>query len=506
MELPLAPLFPLFFSIFFLFFLLRRKAQGGKNLPPSPWRLPIIGNLHQLSSNPQHTLIRLSQKYGGLMFLQLGSVPTLVVSSSEALKSIFKTHDVAFSNRAVFQAIKKVAFGSLTVSFAPYGETWRQGRKLCVLHLLCSKRVRALRGVREQEVSNLVAAVRKLSPLVDLSSMVFALSSNVACRAVFGEKHSGGEGVYEGSRSWLHGIVKEAQDLAVAFCFEDFFKGMGWVDFLSGQRKRVEKTAEKLNAFFQRVIEEHQERVKQEEDEEEVAEDFVEVLLRELKNAPNGGFLESMDNVKAIMGDLFFASSETTSATIIWAMTELIRNPTIMRKSQRELRDAFGYKNKIQETDLEQLEYLKFVIKETLRLHPPVPLLLPRETIEPCRIQDYDIPAKTRVLVNTLAIAKDPKVWDSPERFWPERFRGRSGMDLKGGPEFDFVPFGVGRRSCPGTEFAAVVVELVLANLLHCFEWELPDGVKPEEVDIEEAAGLAVHKKVPLRLVAKPKV
>ncbi|KAG0479796.1 hypothetical protein HPP92_010654 [Vanilla planifolia] len=506
MELPLASLFPLFFCVFFPFlFLLIRKPQGRKNLPPSPWRLPIIGNLHQMSSNPHHCLLRLSQKYGPLMLLQLGSFPTLIVSSSDAMKSIFKNNDLAFSGRPVFQAAKKLSYGNYNVTFSPYGEHWRQARKLCVLQLLCSKRVRDLCGLREKEVSNLVDAVRKSAPLVDLSKMAFALSSNVSCRAFFGEKHGGGEGAYEGNTNRLHEVAKEAGDVVVAFCFADFFKGMGWVDSLSGQRKRVERIFEKLNAFYERVIAEHQERMKQEGDEEEVADDLVEVLLREHRKAPNGGFLGSVNQVKAIMGDMFFAATDTSSTTIIWAMTELLRNPIALSKSQQELRDAFGVKKKIHETDLKQLEYLKLVIKDTLRVHSP-PLLVPRETLEPCRIQGYDIPAKTRVLVNALAIAKDPKAWVNPERFWPERFLDRGDVDLKGGPEFDFVPFGVGRRSCPGAEFAAVFVELVLANLLHCFEWELPDGLKAEDVDMEETAGIVTHKKVPLRLLAKPKL
>lgn len=201
--------------------------------------------------------------------------------------------------------------------------------------------------------------------------------------------------------------------------------------------------------------------------------------------------------------DLFIAGTDTSSATIVWTMTELIRNPTVMNKVQEELQTVIGDKTRVQESDLKQLAYMKLVIKEALRMHPPAPLLVLRETIEPCSIKGYTIPSKTRVCINAQAISMDPAIWKGPAKFWPERFLDND-IDFRG-QDFSLIPFGSGRRVCPGIKFAVVQIELALANLLHCFDWKLPEGMEIEDLDMEEAIGITMHKKVPLCLVPKHK-
>jgi cytochrome P450 family 71 subfamily A len=198
---------------------------------------------------------------------------------------------------------------------------------------------------------------------------------------------------------------------------------------------------------------------------------------------------------------LFVAGTDTSAATLTWAMTEIMRNPDILTKAQDEVRKLAGNKGKVEEDDIQHLSYLKLVIKETMRLHAPTPLLLPRETIETCIIQGHTIPLKTRLLINASAISLDPSTWENPEVFWPERFVGKD-VDFRG-QHFSLVPFGVGRRSCPGINFALPVVELVLANLLYCFDWELPAGTMKDEIDMEEDIGFTVHKKNPLLLLPR---
>lgn len=182
-------------------------------------------------------------------------------------------------------------------------------------------------------------------------------------------------------------------------------------------------------------------------------------------------------------------------------MAKLIRNPRVLRKAQNEVRGAVKKKGKVEESDLSELKYLTSVIKEGFRLHPPVPLLIPRETTESCTIEGYEIPAKTMVFVHAKMIGKDPKCWENPNEFFPERFLDSS-IDYKGN-HFEFLPFGAGRRGCPGMNFGLQLVELVLANLLYHYDWELPDGVRGEDLDMEEAAGLTIQKKVPLCLAAR---
>lgn len=202
---------------------------------------------------------------------------------------------------------------------------------------------------------------------------------------------------------------------------------------------------------------------------------------------------------------MFIAGSDTSAATLVWIMSELMKNPTIMKKAQDEVRQIVKDKQRVEESDLPKFNYLKLVIKETLRLHPPVPLLVPRETTATCTIiGGYEIPAKTRVIINAKAIAMDPNVWHNPgpNVFEPERFLNSS-IDYKG-HDFELIPFGVGRRGCPGISFAVLLVELVLANLLFCFDWSLPEGVTRDDIDMVEAVGLTTHKKNPLLLLATP--
>jgi len=190
---------------------------------------------------------------------------------------------------------------------------------------------------------------------------------------------------------------------------------------------------------------------------------------------------------------------------MVWAMAELIRRPAMLRKVQEEIRAAVGGgKERVQADDMPKLRYLKMVVKETLRLHPAVPLLLPRETLRHVGICGYDVPARTRVLVNAWAIGRDPASWGGAdaEEFDPGRFESGNKDDVGfGGAHFELVPFGAGRRMCPGMAMGAATVEFTLANLLYCFDWELPEGVRPEDVSMEEAGGLTVHKKTPLLLV-----
>lgn len=208
------------------------------------------------------------------------------------------------------------------------------------------------------------------------------------------------------------------------------------------------------------------------------------------------------------MQDIFLAGTDTSSATVVWTMTELIRNPESLRKAQQEVRNyTNSNKEDLEERDLESLKYLKMVVKESLRLHPPAPLLLPRETIQACTIKGFHIPPNTRVFFNVKSIATDPKfsVWENPQEFKPERFFEDTSniMDYIKGQRFEMLPFGCGRRGCPGVNFAMPIIELALANLLRRFDWELPINDTTRHLDMEESFGLAMHKKIPLSLLPR---
>ena len=199
---------------------------------------------------------------------------------------------------------------------------------------------------------------------------------------------------------------------------------------------------------------------------------------------------------------MFIAGTDTSSAILVWIMAELIRNPSVMQRAQTKVREVVKGKAKVEENHISKLMYLKSIVKEGLRLHPPTPLLVPRETTDDCAIEGYHIPAKTRVFVNAKSIGTDPKYWKNKNEFQPKRFLDSS-VDFRG-QHFELLPFGASRRGCPGMNFAILIIELALANLLHRFDWELPHGIRRQDLDMEEAIGLTVHKKVPLCLVANP--
>lgn len=193
--------------------------------------------------------------------------------------------------------------------------------------------------------------------------------------------------------------------------------------------------------------------------------------------------------------DMFVAGTDTSFATLEWVMTELVRHPRILHKAQDEVRRVVGPRGRVEEAHLAELHYMRAILKETFRLHPAVPLLVPRESVAPCTLGGYDIPARTRVFINTFAMGRDPDIWDNPMDYCPERFESAAGeIDLKD-PDFKLLPFGGGRRGCPGYTFALATVQVSLASLLYHFQWALPDGVRAEDVNMDECFGLATRKK-----------
>ncbi|CAH9073131.1 unnamed protein product [Cuscuta europaea] len=492
-------------SLALIFLLLIRK-QSSENpkppLPPSPKRLPIIGHLHHLiisKSPPHRSLHRLSDQYGGgggLMFLQLGSVPALVVSSADAVREIFRDHDVVFSGRPAPYAARKMTYNYADVTFSTYGEYWREVRKVLVVQLLSAKRVQGFVAVREAEVGRMIDRIafscsESAAAAVDLSESAIWLSNNVICRVALGKKRDGG------GEMKFHGALLETQQLLGEPNLADFFPGLSWVNKVNGFDARVEKNFKELDGFLNEVLEEHCDNWMNDEDDA----DIVQSLLRIQKDQ---NFQTSISfttkNIKAVLVDVFIAGSDTSASTIVWTMTELIKNPNTMRKAQSEVRNLMKGNQKVSESDLPNLKYLKMVVKESLRLHPPAPLLVPRETTEKCTLGGYDIPAKTRVFINAMSIGTDPMAWENPMEFWPERFF-ESDVDYRG-MHSEFIPFGAGRRGCPGTNFSVPLVELTLANLLYRFDWKLPEGMAVEEIDMEETFGITVHKKAPLSLLA----
>ncbi|XP_060204536.1 cytochrome P450 736A117-like [Lycium barbarum] len=490
--------------ISFLTMILLMTKTKTKNLPPSPPKLPLIGHMHKLGLYPHHSLHKLAQQYGPLMFLKLGIVNTLVVSSAEAASEIMKTHDLIFSDRPKSNVSKKLLYDYKDVSSAPYGEYWRQLRSICVVQLLSNKRVQSFRFVREEETAFLLKKIREFSPeAVNLSELFMTLTNDIVSRAAFGRKYSGGE-----SGEKFRKLMKEVVGLLGGFDFGTLLPSLAWIDRLSGLEAKVERVAKEMDELLEGVVEEHLDshtRVRDllgERVENEKREGFVDVLL-EIYKQNMDGFSIDRDGIKALILDIFAAGTDTTYTVLEWAMTELLRHPGAMNKLQNEAREIANGRNEIvSENDLDKMHYLKAVIKETLRLHPPIPLLVPRQARQDVMVMGYDVAAGTMVITNCWAIGRDPAIWDDAVEFKPERFLNSS-IDFKG-YDFGLIPFGAGRRGCPGISFAMAVNELVLANVVRDFDWELPNGTKGDDLDMTECTGLTIHRKVPLFAVATP--
>ncbi|XP_059664646.1 desmethyl-deoxy-podophyllotoxin synthase-like [Cornus florida] len=498
MELQL-PSLPLFFTfLLFLSLLVKHWKQSKaksptQKLPPGPRKLPVIGNLHQLiGSLPHHSLRDLANKYGPIMHLQLGEVSALVISSPEAAKEVMKTHDLTFATRPDVLACKIMSYDNQNIVFAPYGQYWRQIRKICILELLSAKRVQSFRSLREEEVHNLIDSISSSPGIpINLSQKISSMTNDIIARAAIGKKCK--------DQDEFISVVEEVIKLSSGFDVHDIFPSLKFLHLICGGKPNLEKLHQRLDKIFDDIINEHKLRRKTTTINGE--EDLVDVLL----NLQERGDLEfpiTTDNIKAVILDMIAAGTETSSTATIWTLSEMMRNPGIMEKAQAEVRQVLKGKSKIEEMDIWELHYLKLVIKETLRLHPPAPLLVPREARERCEINGYDVPIKTKVIVNAWAIGRDPKSWTNAKCFEPERFRGSS-IDFKG-TNFEYIPFGAGRRICPGISFGIANIELPLAQLLYHFDWKLPNGIKPEEFDMKETFGATARRINDLHLVGTP--
>nr|AYM55635.1 cytochrome p450 [Croton stellatopilosus] len=479
------------FVIFISFKAIKKRAFKSSTpiLPPGPWKLPIIGNIHQLlGSSPHQSLHKLSKKYGPLMHLKFGEISYLVVSSPEVAKEFLKTHDLDFSDRPYRLAFDIVAYGCTNIVFSQYGAYWRNLRKICIMELLSPKRVESFRFIREQEVLNLIKTISShQGSVINLSKMLFALTYGITSSAAFGKKYD--------HKAFCE-AVDEVSNLSAGFSVADLYPSLNFLEKVSGLRPKLEKLHEKLNGILDRILEEHRNKKCSDEKIKEV-EDLVDVLLK-VQEHGDLDFPLTDDNIKTVLLDIFSAGSETSSTIVEWAMSEMIKNPRIFKKAQSEVREIYKGKENVDETKIHELKYLNCIIKETLRLHPSLPLVA-KQSRANVEILGYDIPIKTKVLINLWAIGRDPKYWTKPESFCPERFIDNS-ISYKG-VDFEFIPFGAGRRICPGISFALPNIELPLAQLLFHFDWKLGNGLKNQDLDMTEGHGLSIGRKHDLLVV-----
>jgi len=467
-------------------------AKPKLNLPPGPWTLPLIGSLHHLVTSPSiyRAMRDLARRHGPLMMLRLGEVPTLVVSSPEAARAVMKTHDITFADRYLNATIAVLTYDGTDLVFGTYGERWRQLRKITVLELLSVARVQSFQRIREEEAARFVQTLAAAAgATVDLTKMISRFVNDTFVRESIGSRCKYQDEYLDAFDT----AVRQTSVLTVA----DLFPSSRLMQLLGTAPRKALACRDKITRILEQIIREKMEAMDRGDRTEH--EGLLGVLLRIQREATLSTPLTN-DAIVALMFDLFGAGSDTSSTTLNWCMTELIRYPAAMARAQAEVREAFKGKSTITEDDLAgaELRYLKLVIKEALRLHCPLPLLLPRQCRETCQVMGYDIPKGTSVFVNVWAICRDPNYWDDAEEFRPERFENTN-LDYKG-TSYEFLPFGSGRRMCPGANLGLANIELALASLLYHFDWKLPNGVEPEDVEVWEASGLIGKKNIGLML------
>ncbi|XP_075642297.1 geraniol 8-hydroxylase-like [Castanea sativa] len=497
-ELPLSPLTLLVLLIFTLSWYTWKKQRTSLLLllPPGPRGVPLFGNLLSLDPELHSYFAGLAQIHGPIFKLRLGYKLGIVVTSPSLTREVLKDRDVTFANRDVPEAGRAATYGGSDIVWTPYGPEWRMLRKVCVIKMLSNTTLDSVYELRRKQVRETVGYFyRRVGSPVNIGEQMFLTVMNVITNMMWGGTVEGEERSSLGAE--FKEVVSEMTELLGKPNISDFFPGLARFD-LQGIKKKMDGLAKQFDRIFDVMI---NQRLKiDKEGGSKDSKDFLQFLLK-WKDEGDSKTPMTMIHLKALLMDMAVGGTDTTSNTIEFAMAEIMNKPEVMRKTQQELEAVVGKDNIVEESHIHKLPYLHAVMKETLRLHPALPLLVPHCPSETCTVGGYTIPKGSRIFVNVWAIQRDPSIWENPLNFDPERFLN-SKWDYSGN-DFNYFPFGSGRRICAGTAMAERMVIYSLATLLHSFDWNLPQG---ENLDITEKFGIVLKKKIPLVAVPTPRL
>ncbi|KAL5551085.1 hypothetical protein UlMin_001261 [Ulmus minor] len=445
-----------FTAIISLLWLLIKTRTRSSKLPPGPTPLPLVSNL--LSLDPE-----LHSYFAGLL--------GIVITSPTLAREVLKDHNVTFANRDLPDVARNLTYGGHDIAWNLYGLEWRMLRKVCVLKMLSNTTLDSVYDLRRREIRNTVGYFySRVGSPVKFGEQMFLTILNVITSMLWGGAVEGEERASIGSE--FREVISEITELLGKSNVSDFFPGLARFD-LQGTRKKMDGLSKRFDEMFERMI---NKRLTIEKEGRSKSNDFLEFLLK-VKDEGDSKTPFTMTHVKALQMDMVVGGSDTSSNTIEFVMAEIMNQPEVMRKAQEEVEAVVGKEHVVEESHIHKLTYLQAVMKETLRLHPALPLLVPHCPSETCTIGGYTIPKGARVFINVWASQRDPSNWEDPLKFNLERFMNNSKWDF-GGSDFNYLPFGSGRRICAGIAMAERMVLYSVATLLHSFDWEMPNGEK----------------------------
>ncbi|XP_061955135.1 cytochrome P450 98A2-like isoform X1 [Populus nigra] len=497
MALPLLVLVSIF--VLLLAYILYQRLRF--KLPPGPRPWPIVGNLYAIKPIRFRCFAEWAQAYGPVVSVWFGSTLNVVVCNAELAKQVLKENDQQLADRHRSRLSARFSRDGKDLIWADYGPHYVKVRRVSTLELFSAKRLEELRPIREDEVTFMAESIFKdcTNPENHGKSLLVKkylgdVAFNNITRLAFGKRFMNSEGIIDEQGQEFKAIVSNGVRLGGSLTMAEHIPWLQWMFPL--EEEAVEKHNARRDGLTRVIMEEHTNARKKSGG---AKKHFVDALLTLQEK-----YDLSEVTITGLLWDMITAGMDTTAITVEWAMAELIKNPRVQQKVQDELDRVVGFERVMTEADFPNLPYLQAVVKESLRLHPPTPLMLPHRANTTVKIGGYDIPKGSVVHVNVWAVARDPALWKNPLEFRPERFFEED-VDMKG-HDFRLLPFGAGRRVCPGAQLAINLVTSMIGHLLHHFHWTTPDGVKPEEIDMSERPGIVTYMMTPLQAVATPRL
>ncbi|KAK9155635.1 hypothetical protein Sjap_003115 [Stephania japonica] len=471
------------FTLLVIVYKLQSLRPNKKHLPPSPpGALPFIGHLRLvLSANPLHRTLQAlssnSSQYADYMLLKLGARNVIVLSSPKAVEECFQKNDVAFANRPHSIAFDFYSYNYTQISMADYGPHWRNLRRFTTTKIFSSSSLHASSDVRHDAVRCLLRDLYRSASSnngaphrIDLKLKFFELTFNSTMSMMIGEPI--GDGLsHTKENNWFFDVLRGAK-----------------------VKKSLAASSKKRDAYFEEMIERYRTKCLATKKPKSI----LGVLFSLQQEDP-----EQYNHViiKGIILAMFTGATDTTAMTLEWAMSLLLNNPETLKKALKELDHTIEPHRLLEDSDISNLPYIQSIIQETLRLFPPAPFLFPHVSASECKLDQYDVPSGTTIVANAWAIHRDPKLWPEPNKFMPERFM--QGLQQgESNNKFKYIPFGIGRRGCPGDGLALRTIALALGSVLRCFEWE---KIGDEPIDMNEGVQFLLPKAKALEVLCKPR-